>query len=145
MLIGEFQHSLDAKNRLIVPAKFRDDLGQSFVITRGLDICLFAYPMEEWGSIEKKLRGLPFTKASDRAFVRMFFSGATECELDKQGRILIPEHLKSHARIDKDTVIIGLSSRVEIWGREVWDGYRDNADISYEELAERIDELDLSI
>ena len=114
MLLGEYQHSLDEKGRLIIPAKFREDLGENFVITRGLDNCLFAYPLVQWKTIEEKVKELPTSQAETRAFVRMFFSGAVEAELDKQGRIIIPQHLREHARIERDVYVIGVSTKVEI-------------------------------
>ena len=143
--MGEFQHSIDTKGRLIVPAKFREGLGETFVVTKGLDNCLFVYPMDEWKVLEQKLKALPFTRSDARAFVRFFFSGATECELDKQGRILLPNNLRQYAKLDKDVVVLGVSSRVEIWGREQWDTYSNQAEVSYEEIAEKIVDLDLGI
>ncbi|MFA5523581.1 MAG: division/cell wall cluster transcriptional repressor MraZ [Tissierellales bacterium] len=141
MFIGEYQHSLDIKGRLIVPAKFRDDLGDVFIITKGLDNCLFVYPKDEWKVLEEKLKLLPLTRKDARAFVRFFFSGATECELDKQGRILIPGNLREHCRIEKDAVVIGVSNRVEIWSKEEWNLYNDDEDLSYESIAEKMAEL----
>jgi MraZ protein len=135
MLLGEYQHSLDEKGRLIIPAKFRDDLGENFVVTRGLDNCLFAYPLSQWKVIEEKVKELPTSQAETRAFVRMFFSGAVEVELDKQGRIVIPQQLREHARIDRDTYVIGVSTKVEIWAKEVWENYSNQAEQSYEEIA----------
>lgn len=136
--MGEFEHSIDEKGRLIIPAKFREGLGDSFVATKGLDNCLFLYPMDEWQKLETKLKELPFTRADARAFVRFFFSGATDCELDKQGRILVPNNLRSHAKLDKEVIIIGVSTRVEIWSRTEWEEYSSRADLNYEELAEKI-------
>jgi MraZ protein len=135
MLLGEYQHSLDEKGRLIIPAKFREDLGENFVITRGLDNCLFAYPLSQWKVIEEKVKELPTSQAETRAFVRMFFSGAIEAELDKQGRIVIPQQLREHARIDRDVYVIGVSTKVEIWAKEIWSSYADQAEQSYEEIA----------
>jgi MraZ protein len=135
MLLGEYQHSLDEKGRLIIPAKFREDLGENFVITRGLDNCLFAYPLSQWKVIEEKVKELPTSQAETRAFVRMFFSGAVEAELDKQGRIIIPQQLREHARIDKDVYVIGVSTKVEIWAKEIWGDYANQAEQSYEEIA----------
>ena len=135
MLLGEYQHSLDEKGRLIIPAKFREDLGENFVVTRGLDNCLFAYPLSQWKVIEEKVKELPTSQAETRAFVRMFFSGAVEVELDKQGRIVIPQTLREHARIDRDLYVIGVSTKVEIWAKEVWDTYSSQAEQSYEEIA----------
>ncbi|KKM12280.1 cell division protein MraZ [Clostridiales bacterium PH28_bin88] len=141
MFMGEFQHSIDEKGRMIVPARFRDGLGDHFVITKGLDNCLFVYPMEEWLVLEEKLRALPFTKADARAFVRFFLSGATECELDRQGRILLPANLREYAQLDKDVVVIGVSSRVEIWSKVVWEEYSLKASQEYEGLAEKVVDL----
>lgn len=145
MFMGEYQHTIDSKGRVIIPAKFREGLGEKFVATKGLDNCLFLYPMNEWQALEKKLKALPFTRADARAFVRFFFSGATECELDKQGRILIPGNLREYARLEKDVVIIGVSNRVEIWSREVWEEYSARAGAYYEEIAEKIASLDLDL
>ncbi len=135
MLLGEYQHSLDEKGRLIIPAKFREDLGENFVVTRGLDNCLFAYPLSQWKTIEEKVKELPTSQAETRAFVRMFFSGAVEVELDKQGRIVLPQQLREHAHIDRDTYVIGVSTKVEIWAKEVWENYSNQAEQSYEEIA----------
>jgi MraZ protein len=145
MFMGEYQHTVDPKGRLIVPAKFRESLGEKFVATKGMDNCLFVYPMDEWKILEQKLKALPFTKADARAFVRFFFSGATECELDKQGRILIPANLRDYASLDKDVVVIGVSSRVEIWSKERWENYSDQAEVSYEEISEKLVDFDLGI
>jgi len=139
MFMGQFQHSLDTKGRLIIPAKFRDILDLSFVLTKGLDKCLFVYPKDEWSLLEQKLKALPFTQKDARAFIRFFFAGAVETEIDKQGRILIPPHLREHAHIDRDVVIIGVSNRAEIWSRELWDKYSEDAALSYEDIAEKID------
>ncbi|RKD24091.1 cell division/cell wall cluster transcriptional repressor MraZ [Ammoniphilus oxalaticus] len=139
MFMGEYQHSIDDKGRLTIPAKFRESLGADFLITRGLDNCLFVYPMEEWKALEGKLKALPFTRADARAFTRFFFSGATECELDKQGRVNIPAALRQHARLEKDCVVIGVSSRVEIWSRALWEDYATDSAESFSEIAEKID------
>ncbi|NLY89101.1 MAG: division/cell wall cluster transcriptional repressor MraZ [Firmicutes bacterium] len=138
MFMGEYQHSLDEKSRLIIPARFRDDLGEKFVLTRGLDRSLFLYPLPEWKAIEEKMKTLSTTQADARAFVRLFFSGAVECEPDKQGRISIPPHLREHAGIKRDLYILGVSTRVEIWAREVWEEYAKKAEEAYEALAEKI-------
>ncbi len=138
MFKGEHQHTLDEKNRLTVPAKFREGLGDKFVITRGLDNCLFAYPEDEWTKLEEKLKVLPFTRADARSFSRFFFSGAVDAEVDKQGRVVVPANLKEHARIDKDVVIIGVATRVEIWARTEWEAFREKTEASYEEIAEKI-------
>lgn len=139
--MGEFQHNLDDKGRLIIPAKFRDALGPSFVVTRGLDHCLFLYPQSEWQVLEAKLKALPLTNANARAFVRFFFSGASECELDKQGRILLPPNLREYAQMERDVVVIGVSNRVELWAKSQWEAYRSEADESFESIAEQIVDL----
>lgn len=145
MFMGEHQHSIDPKGRLFIPARFREGLGDRFVITKGLDGCLFAYARPEWESLEQKLKSLPFTKGDARAFVRFFFSGAAECEADKQGRILIPGNLREYAKLEKDVTIIGVSTRVEIWAKAQWDQYNARAAAAYEEIAENIVDLDLGI
>jgi len=141
MFIGEYQHTLDQKNRVIMPAKFREKLGDSFVMTKGLDNCLFVYSLEEWRVVEEKLKSLPMTSKDARAFVRFFFAGATECELDKQGRIVMPNNLKEYAKIDKELVIIGVSTRIEIWSKEEWNKFNSDANISYEDVAEKMSQL----
>ncbi len=138
MFMGEYQHSIDEKGRMIIPAKFRDSLGQAFVVTRGLDTCLFVYPEKEWSILETKLKALPLMKSDARAFTRFFFSGATECELDKQGRINIPNNLREHAKLDKDCVVIGVSNRVEIWSKDAWEGYFQQSEDSFNEIAEKL-------
>lgn len=141
MFMGEYQHGLDTKGRLIIPAKFREELGEGAVITRGLDNCLFLFPREEWAILETKLKALPLTKSDARQFVRFLFSGATECEMDKQGRIILPSNLREFALIEKDAVVIGVSSRIEIWSRERWQSYVQQAEQSFEDIAENIVDL----
>lgn len=141
--MGEHQHTIDAKGRLIIPAKFRDELGERFIVTRGLDNCLFVYPQTEWKTIEQKLKTLPFTRSDARAFTRFFFSGAIECELDKQGRVNIPANLRQYSKLDKDCVVIGVSNRVEIWSQEVWEDYFTESEESFNEIAEKIVDFDL--
>ncbi len=143
MFMGEYNHSIDNKGRLIVPAKFRKDLGESFVLTRGLDNCIFAYPQNEWKQLEEKLKTLPLTKGDARAFTRFFLSGATECTIDNQGRIQIPENLRHHAGLKKEVVVIGVSSRVEIWSKEYWKDYQSEAEKSFENIAEEIVDFDI--
>ena len=138
MLMGEYQHSIDEKGRLIIPAKFRDALGQSFVVTRGLDNCLFVYPEKEWSTMEQKLKALPLMKSDARAFTRFFLAGATECELDKQGRVNIPNNLREHAKLDKECIVIGVSNRVEIWSKDTWEGYAQASEESFNEIAEKL-------
>lgn len=141
MFMGEYQHSLDSKGRIIVPAKFRDPLGGECVVTRGLDQCLFLYPQSEWANVEEKLRQLPLTQRDARAFVRFFFSGATDLEFDKQGRIMLPAGLREYAGLSKDVVVIGVSTRVELWSKEIWENYVSEAESSFETIAEKIVDL----
>ncbi|HOJ76804.1 MAG TPA: division/cell wall cluster transcriptional repressor MraZ [Bacillota bacterium] len=143
MFMGEYQHSIDDKGRIIIPAKFREDLGEKFIVTRGLDNCLFVYPLVQWKVLEEKIKELPTSHADTRAFVRMFFSGAVEAELDKQGRVVIPQHLREHARIERDAYVIGVSTKVEIWSKESWENYSNQAQQSYEAIAEKI--IDIGI
>jgi MraZ protein len=143
--MGEYQHSIDDKGRLIIPAKFRDALGQTFVVTRGLDNCLFVYPQQEWSVMEQKLKALPLMKSDARAFTRFFLAGATECELDKQGRVNIPANLREHAGLDKDCVIIGVSSRMEIWSKENWESYSKLSEQSFNEIAEKLVDFNLDL
>lgn len=138
MFLGEYQHSLDIKARLIVPARFREELGVRFVATKGLDNCVFIYPLDEWKIIEEKIRSLPFTRSDARSFARFFFSGATELEADKQGRVVLPQNLREYANIDKDLVIIGVGSRIEIWSSSTWATYNQTAASSYENFAESL-------
>ncbi|WP_425446979.1 division/cell wall cluster transcriptional repressor MraZ [Dethiothermospora halolimnae] len=141
MFIGEYYHSLDKKGRVIIPSKLRDELGEVFVMTKGLDNCLFVYPLEEWKNFEDKLKKLPLTSKNARAFVRFFFSGATECSLDKQGRVLIPSNLRKHSYLEKEAVIIGVSNRLEIWDNDNWLKYNDDDNLSYDDIAEKMAEL----
>ena len=120
MFMGEYNHTIDAKGRLIIPAKFRELLGEEFVLTKGLDGCLSVYPMDEWKAFEEKLRALPLTSKEARTFSRFFVAGATMCELDKQGRILVPHALREFAGLEKEVVITGNLNKVEIWSREKW-------------------------
>jgi MraZ protein len=142
MFIGEYAHALDAKNRIIIPSKFREALGDKFVITKGLDGCLYAYPMDEWKILEEKLKKLPLTSKDARAFVRFFFSGANEIEIDKQGRGVIPQNLLDYAGIEKELVSIGVSTRIEIWGKEKWSDYNES-DMDFDEIAEKMSELNI--
>lgn len=138
MFLGEYQHSLDTKGRIIVPAKFREELGAKFIATKGLDNCIFLYPLEEWRTIEEKLRALPFTRSDVRSFARFFFSGASELDMDKQGRIVLPPNLREYAGISKDLTVIGVGSRVEIWAGQGWAEYNQAAESSYEVIAENL-------
>lgn len=126
MFIGEYRHNIDDKNRVTIPSKFREDLGDVFVLTKGLDNCLFIYPYKEWSAFEEKLKNLPLTNQNARKFARFFLSGAVECNVDKQGRILIPTPLRNYSGIIKDVYFIGMSNRIEIWSSSEWEAY--NAD-----------------
>ena len=138
MLMGEFQHNIDAKGRLIVPSKLREELGEKFVLTRGLDGCLFGYPMSEWENLEAKLNEMPLAKKDARTFVRFFYSAATECELDKQGRINIPGTLRNYAALTKGCVVIGVSNRIEIWDETRWEDFSAEAEENFDEIAENM-------
>lgn len=140
MFIGEYEHALDSKNRIIVPSKFREELGNKFILTKGLDGCLYAYTLSEWEILEQKLKNLPLTSKNARAFVRFFFSGANEIDIDKQGRSLIPQNLLEYAKVKKEIVSIGVSNRVEIWSKENWQEY-NNSNIDFDEIAEQMSEL----
>ena len=139
MFMGEYNHTVDAKGRLIVPSKFREQLGDEFVVTKGLDGCLFVYENTEWKALEEKLNALPLTNANARKFSRFFLAGATTCEVDKQGRILLPAVLREFARIDKDAVLVGVGSRIEIWSRDNWNQSYTYDDM--EEIAENMEGL----
>ena len=139
MLIGEYQHNIDAKGRVIVPSKFREDLGECFYIAKGLDHCLFVFSPEEWARLQEKVRAMPISKA--RGLQRFFFSGAAEVVPDKQGHILIPQILRDHAGLTRDVTFIGASSRAEIWNTAAWE--RFNSDLTEDSIAEAMDELEL--
>lgn len=136
MLIGEYEHTLDAKGRISMPAKLRRDMGEAFIVTKGLDGCLFAFSQEEWTNFETKLKELPLSDKNARNFVRFFLAGATECELDKQGRFLIPANLRTAASLDKEAIIIGVGTRLEIWNKGTWQA--KDEDISADEIAENM-------
>ncbi|OGX40316.1 MAG: cell division/cell wall cluster transcriptional repressor MraZ [Omnitrophica WOR_2 bacterium RIFCSPHIGHO2_02_FULL_68_15] len=142
MFYGEFEHAIDRKGRLIVPAKFRQALKEHDVaalfLTRGLDGCLFLFPESEWRLVESRFKQIPFTKAEGRKFNRMFFSGAVEVSVDGLGRILVPKSLKEFAGIKEDVVIVGISSRMEVWSRERWQAFYETSRQSFEEVAERV-------
>ena len=143
MFMGEYNHTIDATGRLIVPSKFRETLGDTFVVTKGLDGCLFVYDNEEWGVFEEKLKSLPITNKEARQFVRFFLAGAAEVEVDKQGRILVPNVLREFAELNKDVVLIGVASRIEIWSKERFEGMTAYEDM--DEIAEHMAELGLGI
>lgn len=141
MLIGEFEHSIDTKGRLVLPAKIKDDLGKEFIVTKGLDGCLFGYSLEEWNKFEEKLKTLPLTNKITRDFVRFFLSGAVEEETDKQGRFLLPANLREYASLSKDAVIIGVGTRIEIWDKKKWNEYNSEENLSVDKIAEKMTEI----
>ena len=144
MFMGEFHHNIDEKGRLVIPNKFRLELGERFIITRGLEKCLYAYSISEWNNIVDKLKRLPFTKKDARTFIRSFFSGAAECEFDRQGRINITSPLVGYADLTKECVIIGANDRLEIWGKANWDNFFTENSEKLEDIAENLfNELDI--
>lgn len=138
MFLGQYEHSIDEKGRLIVPAKYRESLGDNFIITFGLDTCLFVYPLEEWKNLSEKMKLLPLGQKDARAFKRILFSRATDCTMDNQGRVIIMKYLRDYARINKEIMVIGVLDRVEIWSKDVWQKYFEEVESSYEDIAERI-------
>ena len=136
MLIGEYEHTIDAKGRISMPAKLRKDMGETFIVTKGLDGCLFAFSLEEWTNFETKLKSLPLSDKNARNFVRFFLAGATECEIDKQGRFLISGNLRKDANLEKEAIIIGVGTRLEIWDRQTWT--KKDEEISADEIAENM-------
>ncbi len=141
MFLGEFRHSLDKKGRVILPAKFREALRDGVIITRGLDNCLWIFPRAEWYQIEDRVRKLSVTKNNARRFTRFLLGGATEEELDRQGRVSLPNHLIEYAELTKDIVIIGVSNRLEVWSRENWEKYAKEAEESFVDVAEELTEF----
>jgi MraZ protein len=141
MFIGEYQHSIDAKKRLAVPSKFRPDLKNKIVVTRGLDKCLFVYPLSVWEELAEKLGSLPVGESSTRSFIRIMLAGAVDVEVDKQGRILIPDYLKKYAGLKKNIVIAGLYNRLEIWDEKKWNDYKDKAEKNADKIAEQLGKL----
>ncbi|MBQ9022375.1 MAG: division/cell wall cluster transcriptional repressor MraZ [Eubacterium sp.] len=146
MFMGQYNHSVDAKGRLIMPVKFREQLGEEFVVTKGLDQCLYVYSNEEWKKIEDNFRERPMTGKDQRKFARFFFAGAVTCETDKQGRILVPSILREFAGIEKDVVLAGVMNRIEIWSAERWSDYAGEYDEEeMDEVAEKMAELGFGI
>lgn len=138
MFMGEYHHTIDDKGRLIIPSKFRTELGESFVITRGLENCLFVYSLVEWNKIVDKLKKLPFTKKDARNFTRFFLSGATITELDKQGRANIQTSLIDYASLEKDCVVIGVNDRLEIWSKDKWEEFFNANSNQLSDIAENL-------
>jgi len=141
MFIGEYQHSIDEKGRLAIPAKFRASLGKGAVVTRGLDNCLFLYPKKDWQGLAAKLAKLPISQANTRAFSRLMLAGAMDLSLDKQGRVNLPDYLRQYAGVKKKIVITGLYNRLEIWDEEVWNKYKAGTEKDSGNIAEALGEL----
>lgn len=141
MFIGEYQHIIDTKKRIAVPSRFREFFNGRAVVTRGLDNCLFLYTLEEWNKLAEKLNQLPVGQSSTRSFVRLMLAGASEVEMDKQGRVLVPDYLKSYAGLEKNVVITGLYNRLEIWDESKWNSYKSGAEKNTDEIAEKLGEL----
>jgi len=138
MLIGEYHYNLDAKGRLAIPAKLRHNLGENAIVTRGLDSCLFVYPRKEWDILIERLNSLPLTQSDSRAFSRFMLAGAIEVDIDQQGRILIPDHLRKFASLNKKVVIAGVNNRLEIWDENLWNEYRLKTERDVNEIAEKL-------
>lgn len=141
MFIGEYKHNIDLKKRLALPSKFRKELGKSIVITRGLDNCLFVYPMKTWKELAEKLGTMPIGESATRSFVRLMLAGAVDVNGDSQGRVLIPDYLKEYANLGKNVVVAGLFNRLEIWDEKEWDSYKQKAEKNTEEIAENLGKL----
>jgi MraZ protein len=141
MFIGEYRHTIDTKGRVMMPAKFREELGLSFYVTKGMDGCLFVYSELEWQKMDAKITSLQLSRKEARGFSRLFYAGAMNTSLDRQGRVLIPQNLRDYSGIEKDVVIIGVSDRIEIWSQEKWDIYNDEEFLNYETLTEKMEDL----
>jgi MraZ protein len=141
MLIGEYKHTLDPKKRLSLPSKWRKELGSELVITRGLDNCLFVYPLKEWEKITEKISELPLGQADTRSFNRFFLSGATEVEVDSVGRILVPDFLKEFGKLESSVVLAGIYNRIEIWDEKRWETYKSSIETQADALAEKLGEI----
>lgn len=141
MLLGEYKHNLDTKGRLAIPAKFREKLGSGAIITRGLDNCLFIFAMKEWEALAAKLTALPLAQANSRAFARLMLAGASDVELDSQGRILVPDYLRKYANLRKEVVVAGLYNRIEVWDAAEWEKYKQRMENASDEIAEKLGEL----
>ncbi|MGC8981598.1 MAG: division/cell wall cluster transcriptional repressor MraZ [Minisyncoccia bacterium] len=141
MLLGEFQHKLDQKGRISIPAKFRPRFSEGIVLTRGIDSCIFGFPKSEWEKVVEKISKLPLSQTNARAFTRLMLSGAFETEIDNQGRVLIPEVLRRYANLENKIVIVGVYSRIEIWAHDIWEKYKKESERSSEEIAEKLSDL----
>lgn len=141
MLIGEYQHGIDAKGRVFMPAKFREELGENFLVTKGIGKCLFVFSLEEWNKFADKLKLIPMTDTSSQSFIRMLFASACECEPDKQGRILLPQRLRDFCELTEEAVVIGVGSRVEVWSAQNWQKYNEGAYEDYEATLAKLAQL----
>ncbi|KKS19325.1 MAG: Protein MraZ [Parcubacteria group bacterium GW2011_GWC1_41_7] len=141
MLIGEYRHNLDAKGRVAIPVKFRSKFDDEIIITRGIDNCLFGYTKSEWEKMVEKVTQLPFSQRDSRAFSRLLLAGAVESEIDGQGRVLIPEYLRTYAKLQKKVVMVGVHSRIEIWDHDAWIAYQKGSEENAEDIAERLSDL----
>lgn len=143
MFIGEYQHNLDTKGRITMPSKFREELGNTFYITKGMDGCLFVFPEDEWIEMDKKIKALRLSRKDARGIARLFYAGAIDVSLDKMGRVLLPGNLRQYASLEKEAIIIGVSSRIEIWDKDRWQSYNDDDDFNYDMLTESMADLDI--
>ena len=143
MFMSQYNHTIDTKGRLIIPSKFREILGEEFVVTQGMDGCLFVYANDDWNAFEQKLTSLPVINKQARQFARFFLSGAAQVEVDKQGRILLPANLRQFAGLDKDVVLVGVGSRIEIWSKEKWEEV--NSDVDMDDISASMESLGLTI
>ncbi len=141
MFIGEYQHVLDAKGRMFIPAKFREELGETFIVTIGMDRCLFVFPAETFNVYKEKLDAISLANKDARNFTRFFFAGAAECEPDKQGRIMLPQKLREYAHLEKDVTVIGVSGRIELWNTDDWNKEHSIENFSLDELSEKMEAL----
>lgn len=140
MLMGKYQNSIDVKCRMIVPSKYRDELGCRCVLTRGIDTCLYIYPVQQWEKFMEKLSALPTTDPNARAFVRHFYANAVECDIDKQGRMVLPQELREYAHIEKELVTVGLLDKIEIWGKEEWNAAESITELTPKDFATKMAE-----
>ena len=141
MFIGEYHHAIDEKGRLAIPMKFRKQLKNGAVVTRGLDNCLFVYTMDEWKKLAEKISNLPFSQANSRAFSRLMLAGAMDVALDKQGRVIVPEYLREYAKLGKEVVVAGLYGRLEVWDKQAWELYKAKTEKDSNEIAETMSSL----
>ena len=141
MFIGEYSHSIDTKKRLALPAKFRGEMGEKVVVTRGLDRCLFVYPMKVWETLAEKLGNLPVGEAATRSFTRLMLAGAVDVEVDSQGRVLLPEYLKTYAGLDREVTVAGVFNRLELWDVNEWQRYKVQAEAQSGDIAEQLGKL----